>query len=192
MAQPTYRSVTVSRRTSRFGMNQVRFLAFDENRKYLLTEGLKSCFVVFLVSHRATVAAHIPPNPGTSPNDLTAGDKNLVAKMREFAGLYNANKDKYFTNCQVALVFATIEGKSPMPDKKHFIEQCLRQFKVDFPMQDYKIKPRGMPRREEDGTAFVDGSMTDRASVYVEDRLLLRVMAPAQSQQTFSNPIFKR
>jgi len=174
MAVPTYRSVKNSTLASYFGMNEVSFLRFSETNRFHLTDGLNACFGVFLVSPVATVSAHIPPHPGSNFDDPQAGDKNLITKMQEFATLYRSNQ-VYFSNYNVCLVFAKFHGKSPLPDKKAFIEKCLLKLKVDFPMQDYEVKAPGEPRSDEHGTAFVDGGAPTGATLYVEDRMVMRV-----------------
>ncbi|KAJ9638606.1 hypothetical protein H2204_004082 [Knufia peltigerae] len=199
MAVPTYNSIKNSPLTQTFGMNEVAFLLFSEGKRYLLTVALNSCFGIFLVSPEATVSAHIPPHPGTNFTDPQAGDKNLISKMREFAAQYNSKKE-YFSHYNVCLVIAKFHGKNPLPDKKAFIERCLRKFKVEFPIQDYEVKAPGEPRRDEHGTAFVDGMATSGAILYVEDKIAMRVKRPPSADAErvgsttvpSSNPIFPR
>lgn len=173
-------------------MNEVSCLIFNQGHRYHLTEGLNGCFVIFLVSSSATLSAHIPPRLEISA-DSQAGDKNLVAKMREFAALYHRHKQGHFAGHRVALIYARFEGKTAVPDQKDFIETCLLQFKVDFPMQEYDVKRPGEPRGEESGTAFVDGAAPTGPAVYLEDKVVLRVAAnvnPPEPRQHISNPIF--
>jgi len=202
MAAPTYKSIKNSRQTSSFGMNQVDCLIFGhEGKRYHLTEALNGCFGVFLVSPLATISAHIPPHPGTSFKDPQAGDKNLIVKMQKFAELYHSHQ-KYFSGYNVALVYAKFQGKTALPDKKSFIEKCLQKFNMDFPIQDYDVKSPGEPRRDEHGTAFVDGGASIGAILYLEDKQIMRVsksssdkVSPPTIPQTptqFSNPIFPR
>jgi hypothetical protein len=199
MAVPSYRSIKNSPETVRFGMNEVHCLVFGNGKRYHLTEGLNGCFAVYLVSTQATVSAHIPPHPGSNYEDPQAGDKNLIKKMQELAEAYQNNR-KYFSDHDVALIYAKFEGKTALPDKKDFIEKCLRRFKVDFPVQDYVVKAPGEPRLDEHGTAFVDGGASRGVIVYLEDREIMRInkTTPGKtdpyttpySEQYHTNPIF--
>ena len=211
METPTFKKIQYSSETLHFGMNEVTCLVFGTKR-FLLTQGLNACFAVYLVSPTAAVGAHIPPHPGHDARDSQAGDKNLVAKMQELASLYLKNKPHFMVH-NVALIYAKIHGKTALPDKKQFIENCLRQFKVDFPIQDYDVKLSGAPRREEHGTAFVDGRSANGSVLYLQDKPILRVFKgqPAISQESpkptspqqpistpvtgmpqYSNPVFPR
>ena len=154
MAAPTYETIKNSSKTQHFGMNEVALLVFGEkNKHHHLTDGLNGCFAVFVLSPTAVISAHIPPHPGTNFDDPQAGDKNLVLKMKDIADLYKANQ-RHFSSLKTVLIFATFHGKTPLPDKKEFIEKCLRQFEVDLAVQDYEVKALGAPRRGEHGTAF--------------------------------------
>ncbi|KIW81225.1 hypothetical protein Z517_04250 [Fonsecaea pedrosoi CBS 271.37] len=174
---PTYNDIKNDAATVRFSMNEVVLLVFGMGEKrYHLTEALNGCFAVFLISPKATVSAHIPPHPGANWDDSQAGNKNLIAKMKEFAALYREN-EQYFHGHKVALIYAVLHGKTQLPDKKEFIEKCLREFQVDFPLQDYEVKSPGQNRSEEHGTAFVDGKAVTGPALYLQDQLVLRVFA---------------
>ncbi|KIW82918.1 hypothetical protein Z517_02161 [Fonsecaea pedrosoi CBS 271.37] len=196
--QPTFISIRDAPEASHFGMNEVACLVFGAQR-FHVTSGLNACFGVFLVSLTATVSAHIPPRPDLQDPDPQAGDKNLLAKMHEFASLYKAN-EKHFTSYHVALICARFEGKAALPDKRDFIVKCLKRFNVDFPIQYYDVKFAREPRSEKHGTAFVDGGRMDGAVLYLEDDPVLRVhkssdrgSQSATPQETHhANPIFPR
>ncbi|KAH0836024.1 hypothetical protein FOPE_04432 [Fonsecaea pedrosoi] len=194
---PTYNKVAASRLASRFGMNEVKYLYFTTLNRYLLTEDLNSCFVVCLMSPVATIAAHIPPHPGPEYKELDAGDRNLISKMMEFSTLYQAHKQD-FSTYKTTLVYAALEGKAVLPDKKAFIERCLKQFKVDFPVQDYHIKLGDAPRRAELGTCLFEGGTAIGSAFYVEDKFIVRVwrgevlrpaIATANSADLISRPV---
>lgn len=180
MAQPTYREVKRSQSTSSFGMNEVSFMRFTDMKHYHLTEGLNACFGLFLFSPLASVSAHLPPHPGTESTDPRAGDQNLIGKMREFCNLYAAKRE-YFDDYNVCLVFARFHGKTALPDKKEFIEKCLQTLGLKFVLQDYDVKLPGPPRREHDGTAFVHGTPSLAAILYLEDKPAARANATGRA-----------
>ncbi len=183
---PTYDFVKNHAATSRFLMNEVALLVFGTKR-YHLTESLNGSFAVFLISVQATVSAHIPPRPAMNSNGPQAGDKNLVSKMQEFAQLYISNR-KYFQSYKVSLIYATFHGKTALPDKKEFIEKCLRQFGVDFPLQSYEVKYHGEKRATNHGTAFVDGGSAQGPALYLEDARVLRVPLPQVEKTEMLKP----
>ncbi|KIW37290.1 uncharacterized protein PV06_10631 [Exophiala oligosperma] len=189
MDPPTFGKIRYSSQTSFFAMNEVAIFVYGrEGKRFLASQGFNACHGVYLVSTIATVAAHIPPNPSLESKDPQAGDKNLVLKMQQFAQAYLQNR-QFFQNYKVALLYARFDGKVALPDQKAFIEQCLRRFKVDFPIQDYHVKLPGEPRGEEHGTAFVDGRATNGAVLYAEDKPILRVYnSPSQKVDRLSHP----
>lgn len=63
------------------------------------------------MSPSATVSAHIPPRPDLTDQDPQAGDKNLIAKMHEFARLYREN-EMYFSSYNVSLIYPRFQGKA--------------------------------------------------------------------------------
>ncbi|KAK5445310.1 hypothetical protein LTS15_010091 [Exophiala xenobiotica] len=179
---PTFTAVRHLAQTSYFGMNEVACLVFGA-RRFHVTSGLNGCFGLFLVSASATVSAHIPPRPDLSDDDPQAGDKNMLAKLQEFARLYQTN-EKHFSSYN-----------------KEFIEKYLRRLKVDFPIQYYDVKRDREARSEKHGTAFVDGGQVNGAAVYLEDRPIMRVLKSASDQSNqmavpqesyYANPIFPR
>ena len=82
-------------------------------------------------------------------------------------------------------MFARFHGKSPLPDKKAFIEKCLNKFDVNFAVQDYEVKAPGEPHCDEYGTAFVYGHPSE-AVLYIEDKRVLRIVRETDlaTQQT--------
>ena len=86
-----------------------------------------------------------------------------------------------FTGRKVCLIFATFHGKIALPDKKEFIEKCLKRLDMDFPVQDYVVRAPGDPRRNEQGTAFVDGRDSVGPFIYVEDKVVLRLIGTTGS-----------
>lgn len=185
---PTYDLIKNDDATSRFFMNEVAFLVFGNGgKRYHLTEALNGCFAVFLISPLATVSAHIPPHPGVNYDDPQAGDKNLIVKMQEFAAKYKAN-ESYFRGYKVALIYAVLHGKTQLPDKKEFIEKCLRKLHVDFPLQDYEVKPFGHHRPAEHGTAFVDGKSPTGPALYLQDKMVLRVFTLSSEKSGVPKP----
>lgn len=178
MARTTYKQVRRSAATFSFGMDSVRFLNFNEKQRFLLTEDLNGCFAVFLVSPTAVIGAHISPNPGTNRADPHAGDRNLRNMMVKVRDVFKTHQG-HFTHPRACLIFATFPGKVALPDKKHFIEQCLQRLDMKFTVQDYHVRSPGEHRREEQGTAFVDGGDATGPTVYLEDRVVLIVSRQA-------------
>ena len=155
-------------------MNEVALLVFGANKKYHHhTDGLNGCFAVFILSPAAVISAHIPPHPGANFKDPQAGDKNIVKEMQQIADLYKANT-QHFSKPNTVLIFAMFHGKTALPDKKTFIEKCLRAFGVDIAVQDYSVKAPGDPRRDEYGTAFATCE-SQPARIFFEDRLVVRI-----------------
>lgn len=186
-------------------MNEVQAMVFGQNNKwYLLTEALNSCFAVWVISPLASVGAHIPPHPGPHDKDPQAGDKNVVAKMKEIADKYKQQKHLFDADFRTALVYARIEGKTALPDKKDFMEKCLRRFGVDIAMQAYDIKLPGEPRDDHHGTSFVYATPSQGAYFILQDEVKFRIyprLATSQAQAStnptpateyHANPIFPR
>ncbi|KIW22028.1 uncharacterized protein PV07_12568 [Cladophialophora immunda] len=187
MAHPIWKNIRDSPTTSIIRMDEVQALVFGEDDKwYQGTEALNSCFAVWVLCPLASVGAHIPPHPGPHDKDPAAGDKNLVKKMRELAEKYNQKKHVFEAGTKTVLVYARIEGKSPLPDKKAFIEKCLKQFGVDIAMQAYDIKLIGEPRDDCHGTAFVYATPEEGAYFFLEDKLCLRIFHKSTTSETQS------
>ena len=64
-------------------MDEIAFLRFSDQRRYLLTDDLNGCFAIFLMSPIAGIGAHISPNPGLDRNDARAGDRHLMKMMED-------------------------------------------------------------------------------------------------------------
>jgi len=116
------------------------------------------------------IGVHIPPHPGRDFDDLEAGDKHVLERMKEVAKVYKKYETYFPDPREVMVVYARFDGETALPDKKDLIEKCIREMGLTFETEAYQVMRPGEPRVDHHGTAFVDGAGQPRPKIYLEDR----------------------